>query len=128
MLVQLLRNGTISPLPGYTSPPVIRSIQRQGQPYIEFAELYGSSDRTVTRVQLQAMMQKHQEVVEADGLTQILRQIIDQHTDYRISRLGRTFAKLPVSDAVRLLALAQEGQSEQEADGDMCRRIEAMVR
>jgi COP9 signalosome complex subunit 3 len=97
ILLNLLVHGHISELPKSASQTVIRHIRAIAKPYDCVAEAFKSKDRQ----RLQAEIEQGMEVWNEDLNYGLMVEIFNAHRKFAISRLGKTYAAIPVAEIAR---------------------------
>eukprot|EP01098_Paradermamoeba_levis_P007900 TRINITY_DN3289_c0_g1_i1.p1 TRINITY_DN3289_c0_g1~~TRINITY_DN3289_c0_g1_i1.p1 ORF type:complete len:230 (-),score=51.41 TRINITY_DN3289_c0_g1_i1:137-826(-) len=102
VLISLLANGRVAPLPKYTSGTAQHHFQNNYAPYREFANSYSTSSPE----ELHKTASKHAEVFQKDGNFGLVKQCIKSLYKKNIQRLTKTHLTLSISDMSKMIHLS----------------------
>ncbi|KAJ3281628.1 hypothetical protein HK104_011358, partial [Borealophlyctis nickersoniae] len=108
VLVSLLVDGKVRPLPKYTSAPVTRSFRSFCAPYQEFAQAYESLN--VIRVQTE--YGKHSDAFNKHRNLGLARQCLEALVRRNIQQLTQTYLTLSLADIAKTVGLDSAAEAE----------------
>ncbi|XP_054160430.1 COP9 signalosome complex subunit 3-like [Oppia nitens] len=108
VLVALIHDGKVPPLPKYTSQVVNRFIKPLSQPYTDLASAYGSNNAE----ELTAVINKYTDVFNRDTNIGLVKQCVSSLHKKNIQRLTKTFMTLSLNDMANKVQLSSAKHAE----------------
>jgi COP9 signalosome complex subunit 3 len=116
ILINLILNGHPTSIPSIVSIPAARAYKYLTKPYEEFAR------SLTTNEQLEACLQRHQEVYREDKNMGLIAQVIERQEMRRIDALQKIYVAISLEDIARKLDPANQDPTSTDI-----RRIESLI-
>ncbi|CAI5510693.1 unnamed protein product, partial [Closterium sp. Naga37s-1] len=125
VLVSLILNAQLSPLPKFTPGIVQRGLKACCQDYHDLANIYVSRDAA----ELKKFVDSHEQAFKADNNLGLAHQVVASVPKRSIQRLTHTYLTLSLSDLAESVHLSSPAEAEKYllsmiADGEMFARID----
>ncbi|CAI5503807.1 unnamed protein product [Closterium sp. Naga37s-1] len=125
VLVSLILNAQLSPLPKFTPGIVQRGLKACCQDYHDLANIYVSRDAA----ELKKFVDSHEQAFKADNNLGLAHQVVASVPKRSIQRLTHTYLTLSLSDLAQSVHLSSPAEAEKYllsmiADGEMFARID----
>ncbi|CAI5929356.1 unnamed protein product [Closterium sp. NIES-64] len=125
VLLSLILNAQLSPLPKFTPGIVQRGLKACCQDYHDLANIYVSRDAA----ELKKFVDSHEQAFKADNNLGLAHQVVASVPKRSIQRLTHTYLTLSLSDLAQSVHLSSPAEAEKYllsmiADGEMFARID----
>ncbi|KAL9931801.1 hypothetical protein V8E36_009351 [Tilletia maclaganii] len=109
LLLQLLHNGKMLPLPDYTSSVLAKGLTTLCRPYIFLAKVF--EDRNTSDADLFQKVEEVKDLVQRDQNWSLLQQCLVAYRSRRIQRLASTYSAISLVEVARLLGMSENEES-----------------